>query len=222
MDIGMITGADVRRVAGAARGLSPVQDVYVEPDFVTNLFETVLDFMMRTDSVVRAIEHYRELLFDEIRTMDDLFHVMARFPDDKEGNLGLAEYLWNNRHWTRADMLRRLTEFFDSIGVRDESALRDWAVQAEFKRDFQGRVKGLGEAVFQALVMRQGVDTVKPDVHVHRFVEGALGRRLSDTDTVEVVTAAARQLGWKAAELDWAIWEQGRTAGRSNRDGHSP
>ncbi len=218
----MIRAADVERVAEAARELNPVPSGYVEADFVINLFETVLDFMMRTDSVVRAIEHYRDLRFGEIRTMEDLFHVMARFPDDKDGNIRLAQYLWNNRHWTRAGMLRRLAEFFDSIGVRDESALRDWAVRAEFKQDFQGRVKGLGEAVFQALVMRQGVDTIKPDVHVHRFVEGALGRRLSDTETVELVVAAAREVGWKATELDWAIWERGRSAGRRHRDSRHP
>jgi hypothetical protein len=218
----MITEADVRRVADAARALRPPRTGYVESDFVTNLFETVLDFMMRTESVVRAIDYYRLTRFDEVRTMDDLNHVMARFPDDKEGNLRLALYLWNNRHWTRAGLLRRLVEFFDSIGVRDQEALREWAAQADFTRDFRGRVKGLGQAVYQALVMRQGVDTVKPDVHVHRFVERAVGRHLRDVEVVEVVTAAARDLGWKAAELDWAIWEQGRLANRAHRDGRPP
>jgi hypothetical protein len=58
--------------------------------------------------------------------------------------------------------------------------------------------------------MRQGVDTVKPDVHVHRFVEAALGRGLSDTDAVMVLTEAARRLGRSATRLDWAIWEAGR------------
>lgn len=65
-------------------------------------------------------------------------------------------------------------------------------------------------AVFQWLVMRQGVDTVKPDVHVHRFAEVAVGRRLSDADTVAVVVGAAHRLGMKAYQLDWAIWEHSR------------
>ena len=60
--------------------------------------------------------------------------------------------------------------------------------------------------------MRQGVDTVKPDVHVRRFAEAALGRPLSDADIVEVVTLAARVLGIKAYELDWRIWEGSRGA----------
>jgi hypothetical protein len=107
-------------------------------------------------------------------------------------------------------MLRRLIEFFNSIGVRGQRSLTRWAERAEYKADFEGKVRGLGRAVFNSLVMRLGVDTVKPDVHVHRFAEATLGRRLSDEDTVDVVAGAARRLGMKASDLDWAIWEYSR------------
>jgi hypothetical protein len=36
-------------------------------------------------------------------------------------------------------------------------------------------VKHLGLAAYKWLTMRLGVETVKPDVHVHRFVESAVG-----------------------------------------------
>jgi hypothetical protein len=58
--------------------------------------------------------------------------------------------------------------------------------------------------------MRQGVDTVKPDVHVRRYAEAAVGRSLNEAEVVEVVTGAARLLGVKAIELDWRIWEASR------------
>jgi hypothetical protein len=58
--------------------------------------------------------------------------------------------------------------------------------------------------------MRQGVDTVKPDVHVRRFAEAAVGRRLNDQDVIELTTRAAARLGVKAFELDWRIWEAAR------------
>lgn len=61
--------------------------------------------------------------------------------------------------------------------------------------------------------MRQGVDTVKPDVHVHRFAEAAIGRRLSEEEDVRVVTEAAHQLELRAYELDWRIWEASRGGG---------
>jgi hypothetical protein len=68
-------------------------------------------------------------------------------------------------------------------------------------------VKGLGPAVYQWLVMCQGVDTVKPDVHVRRFAESAVGRGLRDWEVVEITTEAAKRLDVKAIELDWRIWE---------------
>ena len=112
--------------------------------------------------------------------------------------------------WTRAQQLRQLTSYFRSIGVLDQPSLKKWAENSTFKNDFEGKVKGLGIAVYHWLVMRQGVDSVKPDVHVRRFAEAAVGRPLGDADVVEVVTRAAHQLGKKAFELDWAIWEAAR------------
>jgi hypothetical protein len=40
-----------------------------------------------------------------------------------------------------------------------------------------GTSRGLGIAVYHWLIMRQGVDTVKPDVHVRRFAEGVIAGR---------------------------------------------
>ena len=66
-------------------------------------------------------------------------------------------------------MPRGLVGYFASIGVTDQHALKRWTDTATFEHDFKGRIHGLGQAVFQWLVMRQGVDTVRLDVHVHRF-----------------------------------------------------
>src|SRR4029079_8518116 len=114
---------------------------------------------------------------------------------------------WGYRLWTRAQQLRGLAAYFRSIGVVDEASLRDWAHRRAFRADFEGRVKGLGRAVYESLVMRQGVDSVKPDVHVRRFAEAAVGVRVNDVALVDVVSRAAAQLGLKATELDLRIWE---------------
>ena len=83
-----------------------------------------------------------------MRTLDDLEQLFDRFPDDKPGNTALARHLWAYNLWTRAEQLRRLAGFFRSIGVVDQEALRSWAHRSEFRRDFAGRVKGLGPAVY--------------------------------------------------------------------------
>ena len=172
-----------------------------------NLLETVLDYQMQTPVVVKALTYFRENRWDHVRSLDDLDAVLARHADDQAGNAELAVHLWGYSFWTRAQQLRDLARFFRSIGVVDAESLKAWAQGSNFSRDFQGRVKGLGPAVFQWLVMRQGVDTVKPDVHVRRFAEAAVGRPLNDADLVEVVTRAARALELTAFELDGRIWK---------------
>jgi hypothetical protein len=160
----MIRQADVDAVAEAARAVPPAEGNYIEDDFVMNLLATVIDYQQNTTAVVRALEHFKAHRWDEIRTGVDLQQVMAGFTDDQEGNTGLAQCLWGYNLWTRAKQLRDLTAYFRRIGVIDQQSLKRWAKGSDFKRDFEGRVKGLGIAVYHWLVMRQGVDTVKPDV----------------------------------------------------------
>lgn len=205
-----VNAADVASVVQAARGLPPAESSYIETDFVKNMMETVLDYMMQTPVVVRALEHYQARLWNEIRTLDDLEDHLADFEDDQVGNTALAQSLWGYNLWTRAHQLRDLAAYFRSVGVIDQPSLQRWAERADFKRDFEGRIKGLGIAVFQWLVMRQGVETVKPDVHVRRFAEAAVGRALNDTELIECMRRAADELGLKAYQLDWRVWEASR------------
>jgi hypothetical protein len=203
----MISDNDIARMTDACRQLSePVGDYFID-DYLTNLVATVIDFQTHTTAVERALEHFVTHVRPTLDRLDDLVALMGCWPADQPGNTALARHLWGYDMWTRAQMLRDLVAFFTSIAVTDRAALRRWATDATFAHDFKGRVRGLGPAVFQWLVMRQGVDTVKPDVHVHRFASRVLGRPVTDTDVVEVIVEAARRLGRPPHRLDWAIWE---------------
>jgi hypothetical protein len=205
----MIDERDVDRLAAAARVLAASEGAYIEEDFIMNLLETVLDYMLQTEVVIKALKRFRDNRWQEIRTLKDLERVMARYPEDQAGNIALARYLWGYNFWTRAQQLRDLARYFSS-GVVDQERLKQWALASTFKKDFEGRVKGLGPAVYQWLVMRQGVDTLKPDVHVRRFAEAAVGHKLNDHVLIELTTRAAARIGIKAFELDWRIWEAAR------------
>jgi len=207
---GAATDDELLRLVDACRAVPPAQRDYREHDFVTNLLLTVLDFQLQSTQVAGAIGHYRRSRWQGIRTLTDLEQTLARYPDDQEGNAAAAMHLWGGRYWTRLALLRRLTAFFRQTGVTSQERLRDWARTAEFSRDFAGKVPGLGLAVFQWLIIRQGVETVKPDVHLHGFVAHVLGKQLSDAELVDALTRAATALGLKAYELDFAIWEYQR------------
>jgi hypothetical protein len=157
-----ISEHDVERVMAAVSSVPRAAGSYHEPDFVMNMLATVVDFRTHTTAVENALNHFRANRWNDIRTINELKDLFARYPDDQNGNTALAQYLWGYNMWTRAHLLRDLVAFFDSIGVHDQPALARWAAQAEFRRSFEGRVSGLGPAVFQWLVMRQAVDTVKP------------------------------------------------------------
>jgi hypothetical protein len=54
--------------------------------------------------------------------------------------------------------------------------------------------------------MRLGVDTIKPDVHVLRFVSSAIGRRVTQDEAVTSLEEVARRLGISARTLDGSVW----------------
>ncbi|HET9060020.1 MAG TPA: hypothetical protein VFN61_08875 [Acidimicrobiales bacterium] len=218
----MISEQDVALMTEACRDLPEPVGNYLVDDYLTNLVATVIDFQAQTTAVERALSHFASHVRPELDNLADLVRLMDRWPADRVGNTALARHLWGYSMWTRAEMLRNLVTYFSAIGVTDQGSLRNWAERATFERDFKGRVRGLGPAVFQWLVMRQGIDTVKPDVHVHRFAAKALGRQLSDADVVEVTVAAANRVGRPAHRVDWAIWEAGRGGAVGTTPGHYP
>ena len=120
--------------------------------------------------------------------------------------------LWNYHHWRRAQELRGLVAYFRERDVTDLASLRAWA-EGSTSKDFVGHIKGLGPTVYQWLVMRTGVETVKPDVHVLRFVSAAIGRPVNEAEAVQALEEVAGRLGISARVLDWSIWEYQRGGG---------
>jgi hypothetical protein len=82
-------------------------------------------------------------------SLDDLELVLGRFPEDQAGNTLLAQYLWRYNLWTRAQQLRDLARYFQSIGVVDQERLREWAHRSSFKADLRVGLRR-GEAHSQA------------------------------------------------------------------------
>lgn len=210
----MIDQQEFDLILERCKELAPAKGMYLENDYVTNLLLTVLDYQLEGRIVEKAIAFFREKRRSGIRTAADLKGLLARYPDDQTGNTRLAQYLWGYKYWNRAHQLRELLAYFESIGVMSQEALRQSAGSSSFEGDFKGRIRGLGFAVYQWLVMRQGVATIKPDVHVRRFVESIIRRSPTDDELVQALEEVARRLGVKAYELDWRIWEYQKNASR--------
>ena len=69
-------------------------------------------------------------------------------------------------------------------------------------------LRGIGERTINMFLMYSGNDDfVKGDVHVCRFVEKALGRKVSAAEAEKSVKDAAREFKISPRILDYKIWE---------------
>jgi len=202
----VLNARELAKLEARCRKMPLVENAYVETDFVVALLETVMDYQNATTTVQRAGGYFETHAWAEVRTLDDLERVLASFPDDREGNDALAQFLWGYHHWRRAQELRGLVAYFRARDVTDLDSLREWGTSST-AADFVGRIKGLGPTVYQGLVLRIGVDTVKPDVHLLRFVAAVVGRPVKEDETVAGLEEVARRLEVSARTLDWSIWE---------------
>lgn len=205
----MLDERDLAKLEERCRTVPLTENEYIATDFVTALLETVMDYQNSTTTVERAGKHFETHAWEDIRTLDDLEGVLTRFPADKDGNDALAMYVWGYHHWRRAQELRGLVVYFRERDVTDLDSLRAWAT-ASTEKDFVGHIKGLGPTVYQWLVMRAGVETVKPDVHVLRFVGAAVGHPVTEREAVSSLEEVAQRLGVSPRTLDWSIWEYQR------------
>ena len=74
------------------------------------------------------------------------------------------------------------------------------------KGQFRTEEHSIGDVLFHWLQLRCGVDTVKADVHVIKFVSDAVGRRVTAAEAKRGVMAVAKDSGRRASLLDSAIW----------------
>ncbi len=201
-----VSDEEIRAFAYLCRGLPPARGVYVQKDYITNLFLTVLDYKSKAENVRAALLTYRDRWWDEIRNLDDLKAFLARYPDTPEGNLKCGSDLWGFKAARRVSELRNLIRYFEARGVVNQEFLSHWAKTSAY-RDFMGRVKGLNLAVYEAILTRQGYGPIRPAPHLRSFVCDAMERLVPDSEIVDVVERASQQLGISARELDRRIYE---------------
>src|SRR5512145_2032927 len=154
--------ADIQRLIITCHSLPPAKGNYLVHDYVENLLLTVLDFQMQGTVVERAIDYYRKHAQKETSDFAKLQTLIAQHPNTQEGNRKIAQYLWGYNHWKRVELLRRLIAYFEVTQITTQEQLKQWATDVDFEQDFKGKVKGAGFAIFKWLVMRQGIETIKP------------------------------------------------------------
>jgi hypothetical protein len=127
-----------------------------------------------------------------------------------EGAESFMEF-WNYNHLERVDILKNLLSFYISFKKKnnldnDIETLNLWAEQSSVESFKEWNIKGIGFTTYQYLRMLCGADTVKPDIHIFRVIEKALGRKLSTKDCVLLIERTSKEMNVSARSLDHAIW----------------
>jgi hypothetical protein len=177
-------------------------------DYVHNLLNTALDFYMRSTASDAAINYFNKT--HGIKTLQDMKGLVSKYADTSEGNQSLAKFLWNNNHWSRARFLRKIIDFFEKRGETDQSSLDEWVNRADFEKDIKNKLKtdehSIGYRLFQWLRVRCGVNTVKPDLRVIKFITEVVGRKVTPLEAVISLEKIAKDSNRRANRLDSAIW----------------
>jgi hypothetical protein len=101
--------------------------------------------------------------------------------------------------------------FLQRHDLTDLDKLTSWAHQADFERDFQGQVKGMGMSGVQLVIaLRLGVQVIKPDVWVLNFGERILGKRIPDEKLLNALMDIAPLAGVTPIDLDRTLWHHER------------
>ena len=212
-----IPKSDYKTLLEECKTLTEFRD-YRMYDYISILFNTVLDFQMKSPAVSKAVKYYEKNHWSKIRTHADIKGVLSKYPNTKKSNTRLANYLWNNNHWSRAKLLRELVKFFESQNVKGFKSLKKWIKKAKFE-DIEGLVQvrdnktgkvihSIGPVLFEWLRLRLGKKTIKADVHVKNFVFETLGYSLHHHVIVEVLKKVAKDMNVEPRELDAAIWHR--------------
>lgn len=212
-----ISESEYKKLLEECKTLTEFRD-YRMYDYISILFNTVLDFQMKSPSVAKAVGHYENNHWSSIRTHADLKRILTEYPNTKKSNTLLANYLWDNNHWSRVKLLRELVKYLERHNIKGYKSLKKWIKTAQYE-DIEGQVQvrnnktgkvihSIGPVLFEWLRLRLGEKTVKADVHVKNFVSETLGYSLNHNAIVSVLVRVASDMNVEPRELDAAIWHR--------------
>jgi hypothetical protein len=125
-----VSDTEFSLLVDACRAVPSTSGEYEQNDYITNVLLTVLDLQMHNVTVNNSITHYWTHRWEEIRTIEQLDAVLARFSSDREGNRDAAQYLWGNNYWNRIGWLRGFVGFLIESRLTDYDSLKAWAQPA--------------------------------------------------------------------------------------------
>lgn len=194
----------------------PDQGVWAMPP-AAKIIDCVLSLRMNyTQVVVRRVELFvRD--HPEVRSCAGLAELIRQHPSPA----AFSASVLNMKHATKGAAILAVADHLVGEQVRfegtEEERLTQWARSAR-PGDFIAFVApGFGIAGFQYLRMLFGADTIKPDVHILRYLRDAIGHPIAEGPAVYLIERVAALMVVSARGIDKAIWERGAAAAGAAR-----
>lgn len=159
--------------------------------------------------VVPRIKNFQEN-YSDINTLTKLQELI------QNSSVEQFSKIWNYNHPQRIKILTTLVSNlinFADIKSSDSSEielnkLQMWAnsVNVYNYKDFN--VPGIGIATYQYIRMLLRVKTVKPDVHIKRYISSILNKRLNEFDSIDIFEKACDSEKIDIAKADHSLWKQ--------------
>ncbi|MBO0419687.1 hypothetical protein JZO80_05885 [Vagococcus fluvialis] len=92
------------------------------------------------------------------------------------------------------------------LTTNDLESMKRFASSPDYYKEIQ-KVKGIGIATARYLAILLNIDTVKPDVHILKFISNALDRKVKEQEAVDLLTLVAKEMDRPVAIIDNSIWQ---------------
>lgn len=114
----------------------------------------------------------------------------------------------------KSEAIRDAARELDAEGIRNTDLLRkvaeDKAQLEQVRKEWCG-VKGQRTGItWHYMLMLAGIEGVKPDRMICRFIADSLGlprRAVTPPFALQILTAAAKEMGMSPTDLDHGVWQ---------------
>lgn len=153
-------------------------------------------------TVVPKIKYFKEN-FPDINTLEKLIDTIER-----DGPENFAPKYLDYRFKQLGQVLLDTAMVFNNnkLGIDDLESMKLFAESTDFYKDIQ-KVNGIGIATARYLAILLNVDTVKPDVHIMKFISNALDRKVKEQEVIDLLTFVAKEMEIPVAIIDNSIWQ---------------
>ncbi|MCZ4537946.1 hypothetical protein QBL07_000135 (plasmid) [Gordonia rubripertincta] len=187
---------------------------------IDSVQSTGVNYSSVENVVARYRSHRRERGGDP--NADGVAELLATF-DELDGANGWAQKIGNNNRTStssgvlKSEAILDAARVLDSAGISTAADLREAAQnEAQLARIRVGWCAVTGQSsgiTWHYMQMLAGIPGVKPDRMICRFVADALGlprRGVTPQFSLEILTAAATDMGMSPTDLDHAVWQYQR------------